>query len=450
MSHLSVAKFGGTSVANYSAMRACAQIVIADPNTRVVVLSASAGVTNILVALANGCEAEQRHCYLEELRIIQYNILDELKNNNVICEEINRLLANITSLSEAASLATSTALTDELISHGEIMSTLIFVEVLRELQTHATWVDVRQLIATNSNYGKAAPDDVKTQKNCDHILKPLINCGELVITQGFIGRDEKGKTTTLGRGGSDYSAALLAEMLAAKDVLIWTDVPGIYTTDPRIVPSAKKISTMSFAEAAEMATFGAKVLHPATLLPAVRSNIPVYVGSSKDPAAGGTWVTRDPQPRPIFRAIALRRDQTLLTLSSLSMLHAQGFLANVFNILAKHKISVDTITTSEVSVALTLDKTGSASSGTTILSNELLAELSEVCHVKVDVGLSLVALIGNDLHITAGVAKRLFSTIKQYNVRMVSYGASTNNICLLVQSQHADEVVRLLHAELFE
>lgn len=297
---------------------------------------------------------------------------------------------------------------------------------------------------------KLAPDDAKTQKNCDNILKPLINRGELVITQGFIGRDEKGKTTTLGRGGSDYSAALLAEVLDAKDVLIWTDVPGIYTTDPRVVPAAQKIDTMSFAEAAEMATFGAKVLHPATLLPAVRSNIPVYVGSSKDPAAGGTWVTRDPQPRPIFRAIALRRDQTLLTLSSLSMLHAQGFLANVFNILAKHKISVDTITTSEVSIALTLDKTGSASSGANMLSNELLTELSEVCNVKVDTGLSLVALIGNDLHITAGVAKKLFGTIEGYNVRMISYGASTNNICLLVQSQHADEVVRLLHAELFE
>ncbi|TNH23425.1 lysine-sensitive aspartokinase 3 [Testudinibacter sp. TR-2022] len=450
MSHLSVAKFGGTSVANFPAMNACAKIVIADPNTRVVVLSASAGVTNILVALANGCETEQRTKYLAELRTIQYNILDELKNNKVISEEIDRLLANVASLSEAASLATSPALTDELISHGEMMSTLIFVEVLRELQTNATWVDVRQLVATNSNYGKAAPDDAKTQKNCDNILKPLINRGELVITQGFIGRDPKGKTTTLGRGGSDYSAALLAEVLDAKDVLIWTDVPGIYTTDPRVVPAAQKIDTMSFAEAAEMATFGAKVLHPATLLPAVRSNIPVYVGSSKDPAAGGTWVTRDPQPRPIFRAIALRRDQTLLTLSSLSMLHAQGFLANVFNILAKHKISVDTITTSEVSIALTLDKTGSASSGANMLSNELLTELSEVCNVKVDTGLSLVALIGNDLHITAGVAKRLFGTIEHYNVRMVSYGASTNNICLLVQSQHADEVVRLLHAELFE
>lgn len=450
MNNLSVAKFGGTSVANHAAMTACAKIVIADPNTRVVVLSASAGVTNLLVALANGCDATQRAKLIGEVRQIQENILAELKNANIIRAEVETLLENIESLSEAASLATSAALTDELISHGEMISTKIFVQILCELNVQATWMDVRTLVTTNSNFGKAAPDDELTQKNSDNVLKPLIDRGELVITQGFIGRDLQGRTTTLGRGGSDYSAALLAEVLNAKDVLIWTDVAGIYTTDPRIVPTAQRIDTMSFAEAAEMATFGAKVLHPATLLPAVRSNIPVYVGSSKAPQDGGTWVTRDPQPRPTFRAIALRRDQTLLTLSNLNMLHAQGFLANLFNILAKHKISVDTITTSEVSVALTLDKTGSASSGADLLSNDLLTALSEVCTVKVDTGLSLVALIGNDLHIAAGVAKRIFTELEQYNVRMISYGASTNNVCMLVHSSQADDIVRVLHKELFE
>ncbi|MFZ7175122.1 lysine-sensitive aspartokinase 3 [[Pasteurella] aerogenes] len=450
MSHFSVAKFGGTSVANHAAMTACANIVIADPNTRVVVLSASAGVTNLLVTLAKGCEATERNKLIKEVRQIQENILEELKDASQVRNKIEQILKHIESLAEAASLANSTALTDELISQGEMMSTLIFVQVLRELNTNATWVDVRTVVATNSNFGKAAPNDEQTQKNSDLILKPLIDRGELVITQGFIGREPSGKTTTLGRGGSDYSAALLAEVLNAKDVLIWTDVAGIYTTDPRIVPAAQRIDTMSFAEAAEMATFGAKVLHPATLLPAVRSNIPVFVGSSKAPQDGGTWVTRDPQPRPTFRAIALRRDQTLLTLSSLSMLHAQGFLANVFAILAKHKISVDTITTSEVSVALTLDKTGSASSGADLLSSDLLAELSEVSSVKVDTGLSLVALVGNDLHISAGVARRIFDTLEPYNIRMISYGASTNNICMLVHSQQADEVVRALHKSLFE
>ncbi|EFM90131.1 aspartate kinase III [Actinobacillus pleuropneumoniae] len=450
MSHLSVAKFGGTSVANFDAMTSCANIVTSDANTRVVVLSASAGVTNYLVELANGCEKERREEILDAVRTIQYNIIEKLQNQSEVSAEIDELLQHIAALAESASLATSNALTDELICHGEMMSTKIFTQLLKERNFPAVWVDVRDIVATNSNYGKAAPNDEKTQQQSDAIIKPLIAAGNVVITQGFIGRDDEGKTTTLGRGGSDYSAALLAEVLNANDVLIWTDVPGIYTTDPRVVPNAQRIDTMAFNEAAEMATFGAKVLHPATLLPAVRSNIPVYVGSSKAPEQGGTWVTRDPQPRPTFRAIALRRNQILLTLSSLSMLHAQGFLANMFAILAKHKISVDVITTSEVSVALTLDKTGSASSGADMLSKELLDELNAYCHVQVEHDLALIAIIGNNLHTQAGVAKQLFHTIENFNIRLISYGASTNNVCTLIKNDEADEVVRALHAGLFE
>lgn len=450
MSHLSVAKFGGTSVANFEAMTACANIVMADANTRVVVLSASAGVTNYLVELANGCNAERRAEILAAVRTIQYNIIDKLQQPKAVSEEVDALLQHVAALAESASLATSAALTDELICHGEMMSTKIFTQLLQERNFPAVWVDVREVVATNSHYGKAAPNDEKTQKQADALLKPLMNTGKIVITQGFIGRDDEGKTTTLGRGGSDYSAALLAEVLNANDVLIWTDVPGIYTTDPRVVPAAQRIDTMSFNEAAEMATFGAKVLHPATLLPAVRSNIPVYVGSSKAPEQGGTWVTRDPQPRPTFRALALRRNQILLTLSSLSMLHAQGFLANVFAILAKHKISVDVITTSEVSVALTLDKTGSASSGAEMLSEDLLTELRAYCNVNVETDLALVAIIGNNLHTQSGIAKKLFGILSPYNVRLISYGASSNNVCTLVQNSQADDIIRALHAELFE
>lgn len=450
MSHLSVAKFGGTSVANFDAMTLCANIVTQDPNTKVVVLSASAGVTNYLVELANGCELARREEILDAVRTIQYNIIEQLQQKDAISAEIDALLEHVSALAESASLATSAALTDELICHGEMMSTKIFTQLLNERHFPAVWVDVRDVVATNNHYGKAAPNDAKTQQQSDAVIKPLIESGKIVITQGFIGRDDEGKTTTLGRGGSDYSAALLAEVLNANDVLIWTDVPGIYTTDPRVVPQAKRIDTMAFNEAAEMATFGAKVLHPSTLLPAVRSNIPVYVGSSKAPEQGGTWVTRDPQPRPTFRALALRRNQVLLTLSSLSMLHAQGFLAKVFAILANHKISVDVVTTSEVSVALTLDKTGSASSGADMLSPELLEELRQYCHVQVESDLALVAIIGNNLHTQSGIAKQLFATLAPYNVRLISYGASTNNVCTLVKMEEADDVIRALHAALFE
>ena len=382
MSQTVVAKFGGTSVADFDAMNRSADVVLADSHVRVVVLSASAGVTNLLVALAEGLEATERFVKLDAIRKIQYNIVERLANPDVIREEIDRLLENITTLAEAASLATSTALTDELVSHGELMSTLLFVEILRERQVEAQWFDIRKVMRTNDRFGRAEPDIAALAELASLQMLPRL-AESLVITQGFIGSEEKGRTTTLGRGGSDYTAALLGEALNAARVDIWTDVPGIYTTDPRMVPAAKRIDRIAFEEAAEMATFGAKVLHPATLLPAVRCDIPVFVGSSKDPAAGGTLVCKKTENPPLFRALAVRRKQTLLTLHSLHMLHSRGFLAEVFSILARHNISVDLITTSEVSVALTMDTTGSTSTGDSLLTTALLTELSSLCRVEV-------------------------------------------------------------------
>ncbi|NIF22807.1 lysine-sensitive aspartokinase 3 [Candidatus Pantoea multigeneris] len=447
--NLIVAKFGGTSVADFAAMNRSADVVLSDANTRVVVLSASAGVTNLLVSLSEGQEQAQRAYLLDEIRRIQYAIIDSLQNQTVISEEIDRMLENITMLSEAAALATSTALTDELVSHGELMSTLLFVEILRERNVNAEWFDVRKVMRTSDRFGRAEPDVATLKEQSQALLQPRLQ-EALVVTQGFIGSEEKGRTTTLGRGGSDYTAALLGEALSAARVDIWTDVPGIYTTDPRVVPTAKRIDVISFEEAAEMATFGAKILHPATLLPAVRSDIPVFVGSSKDPAAGGTEVCNETPNPPLFRALAMRRKQTLLTLHSLNMLHSRGFLAEVFNILARHNISVDLITTSEVSVALTLDATGSTSTGDSLLTQALLTELSSLCRVEVEEGLTLVALIGNNLSKACGMGKEVFGVLEPFHLRMICYGASSNNLCFLVPGNDADEVVRTLHKNLFE
>ncbi|WEP49222.1 lysine-sensitive aspartokinase 3 [Cronobacter dublinensis subsp. beijingensis] len=446
---LVVAKFGGTSVADFDAMNRSADVVLDDGKVRLVVLSASAGITNLLVALAEGLEATERFVKLDAIRKIQYDILERLQNPTVIREEIDRLLENIATLSEAASLATSTALTDELVSHGELMSTLLFVEILRERDVQAQWFDVRKVMRTSDRFGRAEPDVAALAELCAQQLAPRLAQG-LVITQGFIGSEAKGRTTTLGRGGSDYTAALLAEALQACRVDIWTDVPGIYTTDPRVVPAAKRIDEIAFEEAAEMATFGAKVLHPATLLPAVRSDIPVFVGSSKDPQAGGTLVCNKTTHPPLFRALALRRKQTLLTLHSLNMLHSRGFLAEVFSILARHNISVDLITTSEVSVALTLDTTGSTSTGDTLLTQALLTELSSLCRVEVEENLALVALIGNDLSKACGVGKEVFGVMEPFNIRMICYGASSHNLCFLVPGHEAEQVVQKLHHNLFE
>lgn len=449
MTSFVVAKFGGTSVADYDAMNRSADVVLADPNTRLVVLSASAGVTNLLVSLSEGLEATERFVKLDALRKIQFDILERLQNPNVIREEVERLLENITTLAEAASLATSTALTDELVSHGELMSTLLFVEIMRERNVQAQWFDVRKIMRTSDRFGRAEPDVEALAELTNQQLAPRLADG-IVITQGFIGSEAKGRTTTLGRGGSDYTAALLGEALHATRVDIWTDVPGIYTTDPRVVSAAKRIDVIAFEEAAEMATFGAKVLHPATLLPAVRSDIPVFVGSSKDPKAGGTLVCKKTENPPLFRALALRRRQTLVTLHSHNMLHSRGFLAEVFGILARHNISVDLITTSEVSIALTLDTTGSTSIGDTLLTQSLLIELSELCRVEVEEDLALVAIIGNKLSRACGVGKEVFGVLDPFNIRMICYGASSYNLCFLVPADQAELVVQKLHQNLFE
>lgn len=446
---LVIAKFGGTSVANYEAMNKSADVVLSNNNVRVVVLSASAGVTNLLIELAEGCDADKRNELLQKIQDIQYAIIDKLQHAAVMREEINRLLDNIAHLADSASLATSDALTDEMVSHGEVMSTLLFVEVLRQRGANSQWFDVRKVMKTNSAFGRAEPDLLQLKASAQQLLLPRLQ-DTLIITQGFIGQDAKNRTTTLGRGGSDYTAALLAEALELSRVDIWTDVPGIYTTDPRVVPAAKRIDEIAFDEAAEMATFGAKVLHPATLLPAVRAGIPVFVGSSKEPSAGGTLVCDRTANPPQFRALALRRKQTLLTLHSLKMLHARGFLAEIFTILLRHNISVDLITTSEVSVALTLDTTGSTGTNGSLLTNALMTELSALCRVEVEENLALVAIIGNALSQVNGLGKQIFGALENFNIRMISYGASSHNICLLVPGDDSEEIVRTLHSNLFE
>ncbi|RYZ95878.1 MAG: aspartate kinase, partial [Proteobacteria bacterium] len=267
-----------------------------------------------------------------------------------------------------------------------------------------------------------------------------------IVTQGFIGADSAGRTTTLGRGGSDYSAALFAEALGAKDCYIYTDVNGIYSMDPRVVPNARVIREISFGEAAELANFGAKVLHPATLLPAMRAGIRVFVGNTFKPHEGGTWIHAELNERPLLRAIATRDRQTLITVNSMRMLNSHGYLARLFTILANHGLSIDLVTTSEVSVALTVDGTSAGSSGASILENTaLMNELSEIAEVKIEENLSLVALVGTRLSSTPGVAARTFQAVGLDNVRLICHGASPNNLCFLVNSNEVRRVASRLH-----
>ena len=448
MSAFNVAKFGGTSVANFEAMSRCSAIIENNPQTRLVVSSACSGVTNLLVELANGVQdADQRLSIMKQLADIHDSIIDQLSEPTQVEKEVHSMLDSIASAAEAASFQSSKKLTDHLVACGELMSTYILTQLMRERGVNAVRFDIREVLRTDSHYGRAEPQIEEIAKLAQEKLAPL--CAEyVVVTQGFIGSDEQGNTTTLGRGGSDYSAALIAESVEASGLEIWTDVPGIYTTDPRIAPKAAPIPEISFSEASEMANFGAKILHPSTLVPALRHEIPVFVGSSKEPEKGGTWIRQQVENSPQFRALALRCNQTMVTLRSAKMFHAYGFLAKVFEVLAKYKISVDLITTSEISVSLTLDKTDT-SGGAPELPQEAREELQELCTVEVEHNLCLVALIGNHME-TKGYAKEVFSTLGDFNLRMICYGASDHNLCFLVDAPESKAVIQKLHLDLFE
>nr|WP_267136962.1 lysine-sensitive aspartokinase 3 [Vibrio sp. A1-1] len=449
VSAFNVAKFGGTSVANFEAMSRCATIIENNPNTRLVVISACSGVTNLLVELANGVQDQtHRTELLQNLANIHDAILTQLEDSTKTAAEVYAILDTVTSLAEAASIQASAKLTDHLVACGELMSTHILAQLMCERGIQAVRFDIRDVLRTDDNFGRAEPNIEAISTLAQDKLVPLCQ-QSIVVTQGFIGSDEAGNTTTLGRGGSDYSAALIAESVKAAGLEIWTDVPGIYTTDPRIAPKASPIPEISFSEASEMANFGAKILHPSTLVPALRHDIPVFVGSSKDPEKGGTWIRHQVESSPLFRALALRCNQTMVTLRSANMFHAYGFLAKVFEILAKHKISVDLITTSEISVSLTLDQTDT-SGGAPQLPQAVREELEELCKVEVEHDLCLVALIGNNMSESKGYAKQVFGTLEDFNLRMICYGASPHNLCFLLHESVSKQAIQKLHTELFE
>lgn len=443
-----VSKFGGTSVADFESMSRCAAIIESNPSNKLVVISACSGVTNLLVQLANGVQnTTQRQRILSQIRTIHHNIIAQLNHPEDVKSNIEKILQTVLSTSELSSQQASKQLTDKLVACGELMSTHLLTQVLIERGINAARFDVRNLLKTNSNFGKAEPN-LALMHSLSESLATLCQ-QQTIVTQGFIGSDEQGNTTTLGRGGSDYSAALIAEAVNAVGLEIWTDVPGIYTTDPRIAVNARPIKEISFSEASEMANFGAKILHPSTLLPALRRQIPVFVGSSKQPQLGGTWIKEQVTHAPLFRALALRNNQTMVTLRSPDMFHAYGFLADAFAILAKHKVSIDLITTSEVSVSLTLDQTDT-SGGAPQLPTQAKIELEQLCQVDIEYNLSLIALIGNQMSSSKGYAKQVFSAIDDINLRMICCGASPHNLCFLVEEQNGAQAIQQLHHALFE
>ncbi len=447
-----VAKFGGSSMANLEAMIRSAQISVSK-NANMVIVSAVYGVTNLLVDISKIAplgedKKEEVHSLIEEITKKHHSILNDMNASEALRNDVAELLGEINMIAQGMLLLRecSDRAYDSLVSLGERLSSLIFSEVLGKIHQEANtdkkveFFDIRNVLKTDDRFMQATPNIEEISKQSQQYL---INAkyGDIVyVSQGFIGSTEEGLTTTLGRGGSDYSAALIAEGMGADTLQIWTDVAGIATTDPRIVKEAKLLNEITFSEAAELATFGAKILHPTTLTPALRAGIKVFVGSSYEPDEPGTWIKNETNSAPMIRAMALRREQSLVTLSTPKMLQAHGFLYEIFKIFNDFKVSIDSITTSEISVALTIDDSA-------LLNNKMIDRLSELCSVKVEKGLTLVSLIGNDINHTPDIAKRIFNSITGTNVRMICLGASKHNFCFLVDANDADEVIQKLHKE---
>ncbi|MCX6134630.1 MAG: lysine-sensitive aspartokinase 3 [Ignavibacteriales bacterium] len=448
-----IMKFGGTSVEDARAMENVIQIVTKEQNRRpVVVLSAIAGATNTLLKSANIAlegNLESAHAELNALLERHVTLLENLIENR---SEIQQLILTIRKrFEELKTLCQGIAILGELTNRsldaiasvGEQLSTLILARAMTARGYDVDLVDARSFMITNDQFGAAAPDfDLINQKTRDHIL-PSLQAGKIVITQGFVASTAKGITTTLGRGGSDYSAAIIGAALGAEEIQIWTDVDGVLTADPRIVPSAKKLRVISFREASELAYFGAKVLHPSTILPAVEKNIPVIVLNSKRPQSTGTRIVgHPPKSNAAVKSIASKKGITVINIQSSRMLMAYGFLSSIFSVFQKHKTPVDLVSTSEVAVSLTIDNTTSL---------EIIErELQQFAEVSVYDNKAIVCVVGEQMRSTVGVVDRVFRALNDINVIMISQGASEINMSLVVDEDCVTQAVQQLHKEFFE
>ena len=431
-------KFGGTSVEDAAAIdRSCGIVAQRISRKPLVVVSALAGTTNGLLEagrLAGGQKLDEALALIAPLESRHAELLPSTAEDFASLRDLLRALSALGEMS---------ARTRDLIaSYGEVLSSQIFTDRLRRLGHDAIHIDARRCIITDDSFGSAVPQVAMTRQNLQKLAQPHLDAGRIVVMGGFIGSTEGGITTTLGRGASDYSAAIAGAALEAEEIQIWTDVDGLMTTDPRIVADAWKVKETSFAEASELAYFGAKVLHPATVLPAVDKNIPVYILNSRKPSGTGTRITRDAIPcKNLIKAIAVKRGITAVTVSSSRMLMAHGFLRALFEIFDRHRVAVDMIATSEVSVSLTLDNAAKLPL--------ILEELRALGEVKIDENLTLLCLVGGNLRYTPGVAAEVFNSIRDINVLMVSHGASNINMSFLVDQKEADRAVHKLHAYFF-
>jgi aspartate kinase len=448
-----VIKFGGTSVGDADRVANAIEIVSErkhlDP---IVVVSALSGVTNDLVAASEAACAQdpkrvaeiiaavrQRHEDVA-LRLVQQksDFLEAfIRQLDKQIEEIDTILRGIALLGEITLRAK-----DKVVSIGEKLSSVLFAYTMMMRALPGEHVHSEDVIWTNDQFGGATPLMDATREAAKNVLLPLIERHRIPVMGGFIGRTVSGATTTLGRNGSDYSAAIVGAAVGAQEVQIWTDVDGLLTCDPRLVPDARVIDRLSFDEAAELAWFGAK-LHPRTLEPAVAANIPVRVLNTHNPASQGTLITRanvDRADGP--RSIARKKGITLVNVTSNKMLGTHGFLARLFSVFESLAISVDLIATSEVSVSVTVDERHDM--------EELERRLREMGDVKTEDNQCIVAVVGQNLMSDSRVGARVLEALQGIPVKMVSLGRSGLNLSVVVDDANADRAVKAIHRALFE
>jgi len=446
-----VMKFGGTSVQDAKAIDRAAQIVQGRLGDHpVVVVSAMSKVTDSLLAMGKAAGGGDRKSALKMARTLRerhYETAGELLGTALFTEFHGELGADFEDLDELlrgiGAVGEITPRTyDFVASFGEVLSSKIVAAAFTARGLPGAHVDSRQCLLTDNSYTRAVPQFDETNERLRKKLQPLLDSGKVAVMGGFIGSTRGGITTTIGRGGSDFSAAIFGAALNAERIEIWTDVDGMMTTDPRLCPDARRIKVISFDEAAELAYFGAKVLHPATVLPAIQRNIPVYVLNSLNPTCEGTKVTaRAPRCANIFKAIALKKKITLVEIAAPRRLLVHGYLKSIFEVFDNHNVAVDVVSTSEVSVSVTAE--------TNEAIPALAADLAKLADVKYEGRKAIVCLVGENLRDTAGIAAKVFGILEDVKIRMISQGASEINLTFVIEEDAAAEVVRRLHRAFF-
>jgi aspartate kinase len=447
-----IMKFGGTSVANFEAITRTIFIIGGKLDQKpVVVVSALSKVTDLLYrisdAAAAGNETEtkdllsqlrQRHVDLAAELLSQSVLKDEaVANVNSICDSLDSIAMAVCSLGELSDRNKAI-----IISKGEYLSSTIIAHAMNSKGIRTKWIDARDMMVTNKSYLKAEPDMSAIAERVPGVVSQAYEGVDAVITQGFVGVTADGEPTVLGRGGSDYSASLIGLAIDAERIEIWTDVDGVRTADPRSVKNTKYLEKISFEEAAEMAHFGAKVLHPLTIEPAVKKNIPIYVLNSMNPSGKGTAILRNELIEDGVKSVSFKENIKVINIFSTRMINTSGFLRRVFEIFSESKVSVDLISTSEANISVTVDAAQNIDS--------VVAQLSEFADVIVDDDKSQVSVIGKNIVRLNGMLKKTFMPLKRCNVYMISQGASFVNISFVVDREELTEVVQDLHDHLFD